>query len=77
MRKVIAIVDKVKCHPNRCQHECIKYDPLNKSGGEGFHIGESGKSEISPEVVTEMHKISAKKCPFNAIHIANLPEKLE
>ena len=77
MKKVIAIVEKTKCRPDKCQLECIKYDPLNKSGGEGFHIGESGKSEISPEVVTEMHKISAKKCPFNAIHIANLPEKLE
>ena len=51
MRKVIAIVEKPKCHPNRCQHECIKYDPLNKAGKEGFHIGESGKSEISPESI--------------------------
>src|SRR3989338_1940519 len=77
MRKVIAIVEKTKCRPDRCQKECIKYDPLNKAGGEGFHIGESGKSEISEEVVMEMHKISAKKCPFEAIHIINLPEKLK
>ena len=77
MKKVIAIVEKDKCHPDKCQLECIKYDPLNKSGGEGFHIGESGKSEIASEVVTEMHKLSAKKCPFEAIHIAKLPEKLD
>ena len=77
MRKVIAVVEKSKCYPDKCQHECIKYDPLNKSGGEGFHIGPSGKSEISEEVVMEMHKISAKKCPFQAIHIINLPEKLK
>ena len=77
MRKVIAIIEKSKCHPNKCQHECIKYDPINKSGGEGFHIGTSGKSEISEEVVMEMHKICAKKCPFQAIHIVNLPEKLK
>ena len=76
MRKVAAIVEKQKCHPDSCQHECMKYDPVNKSGGEGFHLGESGKSEISEEVVTEMHKICAKKCPFGAIHIINLPEKL-
>src|SRR3989344_7437842 len=78
MRKVLAIVEKDKCHPDKCQLECIKYDPLNKSGGEGFHISkETGKSTISDEVVMEMHKISAKKCPFHAIHIVNLPEKLK
>ncbi len=77
MRKVIAIVEKSKCYPNKCQHECMKYDPINKAGGEGFHLGSSGKSEISEEVVMEMHKICAKKCPFQAIHIVNLPEKLK
>ena len=76
MKKVAAVVEKQKCQPKSCQHECMKYDPVNKAGGEGFHLGESGKSEISEEVVTEMHKICAKKCPFGAIHIINLPEKL-
>lgn len=78
MRKVLAIVEKDKCHSEKCQKECIKYDPVNKSGGEGFHISEeTGKAEISEAVVLEMHKISAKKCPFQAIHIVNLPEKLK
>ncbi len=77
MRKVTAIVDRDKCHPNKCGHECIKYDPLNRSGGEGFHIGPSGKSEIAEEVVTEMHKVSAKMCPFGAIRIVRLPEQLK
>lgn len=76
MRKVIAIVEKDKCHPDKCQHECMNYDPVNKSGGEGFHLGPSGKSEIADSVVMEVHKICAKKCPFNAIHIINLPERL-
>ncbi len=76
MRKVIEVVEKSKCRPDKCQHECMKYDPINKAGGEGFHIAETGKAEISEEVVMEMHKISAKKCPFQAIHIINLPEKL-
>ena len=77
MRKVAAIVEREKCHPERCQHECIKFDPLNRVGKEGFHIGPLGKSEIANEVVMEFHKISAKKCPFNAIKIINLPEKLD
>ncbi len=77
MKKVIAIVEKDKCNPNKCQHECMKYDPVNKSGGEGFHLGPSGKSEIADSVVMEVHKICAKKCPFQAIHIINLPERLK
>ncbi len=77
MRKVIAIVEKDKCHPDKCQHECMKYDPVNKSGGEGFHLGLSGKSEIADSVVMEVHKICAKKCPFQAIHIINLPDRLK
>src|SRR3989344_3758559 len=76
MRKVAVIVERDKCHPTRCQHECMKFDPVNKAGGEGFHLGPHGKSEINEEVASEMHKICAKKCPFQAIHIVNLPEKL-
>lgn len=77
MRKVAVIVEREKCHPNKCQHECMKYDPVNRSGGEGFHLGDSGKAEIDEEIVREFHSICAKMCPFSAIHIVNLPEKLE
>src|SRR3989344_949795 len=76
MRKVAVVVDREKCHPLKCSHECIKYDPLNRSGKEGFKIGEHGKAEIAEELVTEMHKISAKMCPFQAIKIVKLPEAL-
>src|SRR3989344_5286948 len=78
MEKFTAIVDKDKCAPNKCQLECIKFDPLNRiEEGEGFHIGESKKSEIDEKVVTEMHKIPAKKCPFSAIKIIRLPSELK
>ena len=59
MNKVTAIVDRSKCHPGLCNHECMKYDPINRSGGEGFHIGDTEKAEIDESLVTEMHKISA------------------
>ena len=77
MNKVLAIVEKDKCHPGKCQHECMKFDPLNRAKPDsGFRLGSHGKAEIDREVVTEMHKISANKCPFNAISIVRLPEKL-
>ena len=78
MNKFTAIVDKDKCAPNKCQLECIKFDPLNRvKDGEGFHIGENKKAVISEKVVTEMHKIPAKKCPFEAIKIIKLPSELK
>jgi ATP-binding cassette, sub-family E, member 1 len=73
MEKRIAIVDPQKCHPLKCAKECIKFDPINRSGGEGFHIGPSGKATIAQEVTTEAHLICAKKCPYGAIKIVRLP----
>ena len=77
MKKIAVIIEKNRCHPERCQHECMKFDPVNRSGGVGFHLGEDGKSCIDEKVATEMHKICAKKCPFSAISIVNLPEQLK
>ncbi len=78
MSKVTAIVERDRCKPGMCGHECIKYDPINRSGGQGFHISEEhGKAEIGEEQVTEMHKICAKMCPFEAIKIVKLPEELD
>ncbi|MFT4313125.1 MAG: ribosome biogenesis/translation initiation ATPase RLI [Candidatus Woesearchaeota archaeon] len=71
----IAIVDKTKCDPTRCAKECMKFDPVNRSGGEGFHLGEDGKATIAQEVTTEAHQICAKKCPFEAIKIVRLPQE--
>ncbi len=77
MKKIAVIIEKSKCSPNRCQHECIKFDPVNRSGGIGFHLGGDGKAAIDEKVATEMHKICAKKCPFSAINIVKLPQALK
>ena len=53
MKKVIAIVDNQKCFPLKCQHECMKYDPLNKREGKlvGFHLSETtGKAMIGSTI---------------------------
>jgi len=76
MSKRIAIVDNYKCDPTRCAHECIKFDPINRSGGEGFRLDEeSGKATIGPEVTSDAHQICAKKCPFEAIKLVRLPQE--
>ncbi len=78
MREYIAIVEKEKCHPTKCGHECIKYDPLNRNVPDsGFHLSPlTGKAEIAEEVVMQFHSLSSKMCPFTAIKIARLPKEL-
>jgi ATP-binding cassette subfamily E protein 1 len=78
MTDLIAVVDDEKCNPDKCEHECINFDPLNRSptGPDGFRIDEkTGKARISEAVVMEGHKISANKCPFDAIHLVNLQKE--
>ncbi len=79
MRSYIAIVEKEKCHPTKCGHECMKYDPLNRNVPDsGFHLSPSTrKAEIAEEVVMQFHSICAKMCPFDAIKIVKLPEALK
>ncbi len=75
MSDIIAVVDDEKCNPDKCNKECVNFDPLNRSptGPDGFHIDEeTGKARISESVVMEGHRISADKCPFDAIQLVNL-----
>jgi ATP-binding cassette subfamily E protein 1 len=78
MSDIIAVVDDEKCNPDKCDHECIRFDPLNRSptGADGFHIDdETGKARISESVVMEGHRVCATKCPFDAIQIVNLEKE--
>ncbi len=77
MRKVAVVVDREKCAPHKCSHECIKYDPLNRSGKEGFKIGPHGKAEIDELLAQDFHSICAKVCPFQDIKLVKLPERLD
>ncbi len=78
MSDLIAVVDDEKCNPDKCEHECVNFDPLNRSptGADGFYIDdETGKARISEAVVMEGHRISANKCPFDAIQLVNLEKE--
>jgi len=78
MSDIIAVVDDEKCNPDKCEHECISFDPLNRSptGPDGFHIDdETGKARISESVVMEGHRVCATKCPFDAIKLVNLQKE--
>ncbi|UXD21550.1 ATPase [Ignicoccus pacificus DSM 13166] len=73
----IAVVDKDLCKPDKCNYECIRFCPINKSGrAKAIELGEDGKPIIYEDVCTGCG-ICIKKCPFGAIHIENLPEEVE
>jgi ATP-binding cassette subfamily E protein 1 len=74
----IAVVDKDRCQPKKCQYECVTFCPIVRQGvTECIQPGpDNGKAVISEELCIGCG-ICVNKCPFDAIHIINLPERLE
>ncbi|MFA4887782.1 MAG: ribosome biogenesis/translation initiation ATPase RLI [Candidatus Nanoarchaeia archaeon] len=72
----IAVVDRNKCNPLACgNYLCIRVCPVNKMGEECIVEGEYKKAKIIDELCNGCG-ICPKKCPFGAIQIINIPEKL-
>lgn len=72
----IAVVDKALCKPSKCNLECVRFCPINRGGAKCVWIDESeNKARISEELCVGCG-ICIKKCPYSAISIVNLPEKL-
>lgn len=71
----IAVLDKDKCRPKRCDRICYRFCPPVRSNVEAIVF-----EEEKPEVVESLCVgcgICVKKCPFDAITIVNLPDELE
>ncbi len=77
MTRRIAVIEKDKCNPQGCGgYLCIRVSPGNRMGNEVFVIGPDGKAQVNEDVCTDAESITVKKCPFGAIHMVKLPEKL-
>ncbi len=75
--KRIAVIEKEQCNPQGCGgYLCIRVSPGNRMGNEVFVIGPDGKAQVNEDVCTDAESITVKKCPFSAIHMVKLPEKL-
>lgn len=71
----IAVIEKDKCHPNKCNYECVNVCPVNRQGKECITPEEKGgKVSIAEELCTGCG-LCVKKCPFGAISIINEPEE--
>ena len=73
----IAIVNKDKCKPKKCNQECYKGCPVVKGGKECIEVTPTSKVAFLSEELCIGCGICVKKCPFEAIHIINLPHNLQ
>ncbi len=69
----IAVVDKDKCKPDKCNKECLNFCPVARNGIDIIKIGVKA-------IIEEEHCIGCgicvKKCPFNAITIINITHEV-
>lgn len=73
----VAIINKEKCKPDRCNHECKLMCPINSAGKKCIEI-----EDIKPPAkqVAKINEglcigcgICVQRCPFAAIQVVNLP----
>jgi len=72
----IAVVEKDKCFHTKCADLCIKVCPVNRTGKECIVLDDEKKAKIDESLCTGCG-ICPKRCPFDAIHVINLPEALD
>ncbi|CAI2358949.1 unnamed protein product [Moneuplotes crassus] len=72
----IAIVNEDRCKPKKCGLECKRHCPVNKTGKVCIEVEKKSKISYISEVLCIGCAICVKKCPYDAIHIINLPKNL-
>ncbi len=72
----IAAVLADRCQPKKCNKECERFCPLNRTGAECIVFGERGKPVIS-ETLCQGCGICTNKCQFKAIKIIGLADELK
>lgn len=72
----IAVVEKEKCNPGKCANLCAGLCPVNRTGEECIKIEIGEKAQVDEPLCTGCG-ICSNRCPFDAIHIINLPEELK
>lgn len=72
----VAILEKEKCHPKKCNHECRFYCPPVRSGIPTIEFPVENEQPVITESLCIGCGICVKRCPFDAIKIITLPDEL-
>ncbi len=72
----IAAVLADRCQPKKCNKECERFCPLNRTGSQCVTFGEKGKPIIS-EALCQGCGICTNKCMFKAVKIIGLADELK
>lgn len=84
-RNRIAIINKNKCKPNKCNFECGLVCPINKQGKECIKLEDIEDLGVKKKIAT-ISEINCtgctlctktRGCPFDAIMIVNIPTEIE
>ncbi|MEM2142731.1 MAG: ribosome biogenesis/translation initiation ATPase RLI [Candidatus Thorarchaeota archaeon] len=73
----IAVIDRTRCRPKDCTHECQRFCPRVRTGDETVVFPDGpDRPPVIVESLCSGEAICVKKCPYHVISIVNLPEKL-